>query len=192
MFWIALAVVLAPGFIATTIFFHQVYLVELRGWSLQVFASAFIVSSTMTMLSSLLSGYLIDRFSAVEILPYHLLPLAVACFVLAFIHAQWSAFAFMTLLGVSLGSSSTLFGALWPEMYGLGHLGGIRALIVALTVFATAIGPGLTGLLIDVGVPYPWQIAGMGVYCLGSIFVMVLVRDRVQSRNAPSLIVDVR
>ncbi len=188
VFWMALAGVLAPGFIATTIFFHQVYLVELRGWSLEVFASAFIVSSTMTVLSSLLSGYLIDRLSAVQILPYYLLPLAAACFVLAFVDAQWSAFAFMTLLGASLGASSTLFGALWPEMYGLEHLGGIRAIIVALIVFATAMGPGLTGFLIDAGVPYRWQIAGMGVYCLGSIFIMIFVRDRVLTRNAPSLI----
>lgn len=187
VFWMALAGVLAPGFIATTIFFHQVYLVELRGWSLEVFARAFIVSSTMTVLSSLLSGYLIDRFSAVQILPYYLLPLAAACFMLAFVDAQWSAFAFMTLLGASLGASSTLFGALWPEMYGLEHLGGIRAIIVALIVFATAMGPGLTGFLIDVGVPYPLQIAGMGVYCLGSIFIMVLVRERILTRNAPSL-----
>ncbi|MGK9286846.1 MFS transporter [Sinorhizobium meliloti] len=192
LFWMALAGVLAPGFIATTIFFHQVYLVELRGWSLEVFASAFIVSSTVTVLSSLLSGYLIDRFSAVQILPYYLLPLAAACFMLAFVDEQWSAFAFMTLLGMSLGSSSTLFGALWPEMYGLQHLGGIRAIIVALIVFATAMGPGLTGFLIDVGVPYPWQIAGMGAYCLGGIIVMLLVRGRVLIRNASVLIAATR
>ncbi|PJR14336.1 MFS transporter [Sinorhizobium meliloti] len=192
LFWMALAGVLAPGFIATTIFFHQVYLVELRGWSLEVFASAFIVSSTVTVLSSLLSGYLIDRFSAVQILPYYLLPLAAACFMLAFVDEQWSAFAFMTLLGMSLGSSSTLFGALWPEMYGLQHLGGIRAIIVALIVFATAMGPGLTGFLIDVGVPYPWQIAGMGAYCLGGMIVMLLVRERVLIRNASVLIAATR
>lgn len=192
LFWMALAGVLAPGFIATTIFFHQVYLVELRGWSLEVFASAFIVSSTATVVSSLLSGYLVDRLSAVQILPYYLLPLAAACFLLAFVDAQWSAFTFMALLGVSLGSSSTLFGALWPEMYGLQHLGGIRAIIVALIVFATAMGPGLTGFLIDAGVPYPWQIAGMGVYCLGGIIVMLIVRERALIRNSSVLVAATR
>lgn len=34
-FWVILLGVLAPGFIGTSIFFHQVYLVELRGWSIE-------------------------------------------------------------------------------------------------------------------------------------------------------------
>ncbi|TWA42348.1 MFS transporter [Sinorhizobium medicae] len=183
VFWFALSGVLAPGFIATTIFFHQVYLVELRHWSLEVFAGAFVVSSTLTVVFSLVTGYLIDRYSAVDILPFYLVPLAAACFTLAFIDSQWSAFAFMALLGASLGSSTTLFGALWPEIYGVRHLGSIRAVIVALMVFATAMGPGITGFLIDAGVPYSWQIAGMGIYCLFGIFVMNAVRSEVQSRN---------
>lgn len=70
----------------------------------------------------------------------------------------------MALLGASLGSSTTLFGALWPEIYGVRHLGSIRAVIVALMVFATAMGPGITGFLIDAGVPYSWQIAGMSTF----------------------------
>ncbi|WP_353682792.1 MFS transporter [Mesorhizobium sp.] len=37
--------VLAPAFVGTTIFFHQVYLTELRGWPLQLFASGFAVLS---------------------------------------------------------------------------------------------------------------------------------------------------
>lgn len=37
--------------------------------------------------------------------------------------------------------------------------------------------------LIDAGVPYSWQIAGMGIYCLFGIFVMNAVRSEVQSRN---------
>ncbi len=33
-------------------------------------------------------------------------------------------------------------------------------------VFGSALGPGLTGFLIDRGVSYPLQIAAMGCYCL--------------------------
>src|SRR5690606_24261192 len=147
--------VMAPGFIATTIYFHQVYLVELRGWNLELFASTFMVSATMTIVFALVSGQLIDRFSAVALLPGFLLPLAAACFVLGTFEDGWCAFAFMALLGVSNGFSSTLIGALWPEVYGTKYLGSIRALMVSATVFATAIGPGITGFLIDRGVSYP-------------------------------------
>jgi MFS family permease len=88
----------------------------------------------------------------------------------------------MGLLGVSYGFSSTLFGALWPEVYGLKHLGSIRALTVAIMVFATAMGPGLTGFLIDRGVSYPAQIVTMGLYCLVTSFLMAYVAARVRVR----------
>src|SRR5690606_23476943 len=67
LFYILLLGVMAPGFIGTTIAFHQVYLVELRGWSLEVFASAFTVSASMTVIFALVSGQLIDRFSAMAV-----------------------------------------------------------------------------------------------------------------------------
>ncbi|WP_099866690.1 MFS transporter [Pararhizobium haloflavum] len=183
IFWLASLGVLAPGFIGTTIFFHQVYLVELRGWSLQLFAAFFVVMSSMTVLFSLISGALIDRFSAVRMLPVFLLPLGVACFILAFGEAQWTALAFMVFMGVSYGFSSTLMGALWPEIYGTRHLGAVRSVIVAILVFATSLGPGLTGFLIDFGVSYPAQIGAMGVYCFAVSGLMVHVAGTIRSRN---------
>ncbi|WP_309084485.1 MFS transporter [Chelativorans sp.] len=187
LFYVLLLGVMAPGFIGTTIAFHQVYLVELRGWTLEVFASAFTVSASMTVIFALISGQLIDRFSAVAMLPAFLLPLAFACFVLAGFEGQWSVFVFMGLLGMSNGFSSTLLGALWPEIYGIRHLGAVRALIVAILVFATAMGPGLTGYLIDIGISYPLQIAAMGLYCVGAAFLMLLVSRRLHSRALQTL-----
>ena len=166
VFYMTLLGVAAPSFIVTTIFFNQVYLVELRGWSIGVFASTFAVMALINTGFTLVSGQLIDRFSGLALLPFVLLPLALACFALASVEAQWGAFVFMGLIGVSNGLSTTLFGAVWPEIYGLKHLGAIRSLIVAASVFGSAAGPGLSGWLIDVGVSYPAQIASMGVYCL--------------------------
>ncbi|MAZ84242.1 MAG: MFS transporter [Rhizobiales bacterium] len=183
IFWLCLSGVLAPGFIGTTVFFHQVYLSELRGWAPEVFASSFIVMSSMTIVFALIAGQLIDRFSAVRILPSFLLPLAASCIVLATTQSPWGAYIFMALMGISYGFSSTLFGALWPELYGAKHLGSIRAVIVAMMVLATAMGPGLTGWLIDIGVSYPAQIAAMGVYCILSAVVMTVVSRKAAGRN---------
>lgn len=131
-----------------------------------------------------MSGQLIDRFSAVALLPGFLLPLAAACFVLGTFEGGWSAFAFMALLGVSNGFSSTLIGALWPEVYGTKYLGSIRALMVSAMVFATAMGPGITGFLIDRGVSYPLQIIAMGLYCVVISVVMLQVSRKLRLRNA--------
>jgi sugar phosphate permease len=186
VFYLLLIGVMAPPFIGTTIFFHQIYLVELRGWHRETFAASFVVMSSMTVIFSLVCGALIDRFSAVRVLPTFLIPLSVACFALAASDAIWAPFVFMGLLGVSYGFSTTLFGALWPEVYGTAHLGSIRSFIVAVMVFMTAVGPGLTGLLIDLGVSYPGQIFVMGLYCLMASVVLFAVSRRLQARGAPA------
>lgn len=183
LFWAALMGVMAPSFIGTTVFFHQVYLSELRGWNLSVFAASFAILSAMTILFALIAGQLVDRFSAIRMLPSFLVPLALSCFVLAATDGAWGAYAFMALMGISYGFSSTLFGALWPELYGTRHLGGIRSLIVAFQVFATAMGPGLTGALIDMGVPYSGQIAAMGVYSVLMIVAMIVVSRKALARR---------
>jgi MFS family permease len=184
MFYLLLIGVMAPGFIGTTIFFHQVYLVELRGWSLEVFASFFTAMAFTTIVFALVSGQLIDRFSAVALLPGFLLPLAAACIVLSIFEGQWSALVFMALLGISYGFSSTLFGAVWPEVYGIKYLGSVRAMTMAIMVFATAGGPGLTGFLIDQGVSYPAQIFAMGLYCLAGALLLLFVSRRLKARTA--------
>ena len=172
LFYVMLVGVLAPPFIGTTIFFHQVYLTEIRGWDLQAFAASFAIMSVTVVSFALLAGYLVDRFSALRLLPVYLIPLGFACLVLGLVEAQWAVFAFMFLLGISYGFATTLLGALWPELYGTAHLGAVRSGIIATMVFATALGPGVTGVLIDYGVSYPLQITVMGLYCLAATIVM--------------------
>ena len=177
-FYLVASAVLAPPFIGTTLFFHQVYLTELRGWPIEVFASGFAVMSATTVVFALICGSLVDRFSAVRLLPFFLIPMALACFVVFGFTGVASIFVFMILLGISNGFSSTLLGALWPELYGTKHLGSVRSVTVALMVLASALGPGVTGVLIDRQVSYPLQIGVMGLYCVGISVVMGLVARR--------------
>jgi len=181
VFWGVSAGVLAPPFIGTAILFNQVYLVELRGWSLELFAAAFVVMAMVAILSSLTLGVLIDRFSARGVLPFMLLPLTLACIVLANIHVEAAAFVFMALLGISNGFTATLGGALWPELYGTRHIGAIRSVAFAMMVFASAAGPGLIGVLIDFHVSYDVQLMGMGGYCAlvtGLLFLTSRIAER--------------
>ncbi|WP_207484396.1 MFS transporter [Arenibaculum pallidiluteum] len=182
LFYPVLLAMMPPAFIGTAIFFHQVHLVELRGWSIGIFASSFSLYAAMTVACALLAGQLVDRFSAVALLPLYLLPMGLACLVIGTMPEQWAVFAFMALYGVSNGFSLALFGSLWPEIYGVRHLGAIRALVTALLVFASAVGPGLTGTLIDAGIAYPAQVAAMGLYCIVISLAMLPVRRRLKAR----------
>jgi len=166
IFWVLLTGVLAPSFIGTTIFYHQNYMTALHDWPPQLFAISLLVLSLTTIACALITGALVDRFGTPAILPYSLLPLSCSCFALAFSGPPSSLFVVMILLGISYGISSTLFGSLWPEIYGTAYLGSIRAVTVSAGVFATAAGPGLTGTLIDRGIELPTQMVYLGVYCL--------------------------
>ena len=186
-FWVMMTGVLAPAFIGTTVFFHQVYMVELRGWSPVAFASGFTIMGALTVVSGLATGALIDRFGSLRILPVFTAPLAASCLVLGLVPDQWAIFVFFPLLGVSYGMSQTLFGALWPEVYGTRHLGAVRSSVVAMMVFATAAGPGLTGALIDAGIGLPRQLVVMAAYCVGVGAVLALVAARVRGRMRASM-----
>ena len=180
LFYALLSGVLVPPFVGTTIAFHQVYLVELRGWSLATFASGYPVFSVATVVSALVCGWLVDRFGALRILPIFLLPLVAGTSVIALGRGEWAIFAWMACFGMAQGFSSTLLGAVWPEIYGTAHLGAIRAITVAAMVFSTAAGPGLTGVLIDSGVDYSMQVLVMGAVAavMAGLFVPLSARLR--------------
>lgn len=177
-FYLVMLAMMPPAFIGNTIFFHQVYLVELRQWSLGLFASSFTLYALMTIVFTLVSGQLIDRSSCLRFLPFYLLPLGCGLLLLGSVPASWAVFAFMALYGISNGFSLSLFGSLWPEIYGLKHLGAIRAVILSMLVFASATGPGLAGLLIDAGVDYLMLVCGLGIYCVLISVLMLRVAAR--------------
>ncbi|WP_031552736.1 MFS transporter [Parvularcula oceani] len=186
LFYLLLTGVLAPPFIGTTIFFYLDTLAHLRGFDEAIFAAAFPVKALLTVIFALICGQLVDRFGAVRVLPFFLLPLAAACITVAVSASPAGVFAFMALLGVSYGLSATLFGALWPEVYGTGYLGGVRSLVSSGMVVATAIGPALVGPLLDRGVPYETQLYAMAVWCAGACIVLVITTRLVLARLARS------
>jgi MFS family permease len=183
VFWVLLTGVLAPAFIGTTIFYHQNYLTELNNWPPQLFAVSLLVLALTTVGCALVTGALVDRFGARAVLPYFLFPLGESCFSLALSGPAFTIFIVMVFLGISYGISSTLFGALWPEIYGTEHLGSVRSITVSAAVLSTAAGPGLTGTLIDRGINLPTQMIYLGVYCLLVAAAMVAASIILRRRN---------
>ena len=60
-------------------------------------------------------------------------------------------FIILGLIGISNGFTNLLGSSTWAEIYGVKHIGSIKALTTALMVFATAFGTALFGVLIDKG-----------------------------------------
>ena len=184
LFWALMPGILAPSFIGTSAFFHQVHVSEVKGWSLALMVLGYPAYAAVTVVSSLACGWLVDRVGTVSLLPFYLLPMAAGIVIIAPGESVGSWYLMMALIGLTQGGSVALLGALWPELYGTRHLGAIKALATSAMVFSTALGPGLTGLLIDAGIAFPDQTWGFALWCLLASGGFVVVRARLRVEMA--------
>lgn len=184
LFYAMLTGVLAPPFIGTTLFFHRDHLAELRGLTDATMGAGIPVMAALTVGFALLTGRLVDRFSASRLLPIVMAPLALGCLAVAFLSGAAGVIVFFGLFGVSYGFATTLFGSIWPEAYGTKYLGSIRSVTQSAMVFATALGPWITGALIDAGVSLPTQFGWMALYCAAAGIFLLTASRQLVSRNA--------
>ena len=144
----------APGLMAqplmfTGFIFHQVHLVESRGWSLVTWASLFLMYALISVATKIVTGFWVDRFGAIRLVPFISLPMSIGLFILGTTSELFWGGMFLALTGITVGFQSTVSAPFWADMYGSKHLGAIKSLGAALMVFCTAISPVLFGWLID-------------------------------------------
>jgi len=112
---------------------------------------------------SFIAGPLIDRFGAVRLFPFYMLPLTLGFAVLAFSNHLSMIFISFTLFGVCVGISSPLKAAIWAEMYGPAHLGAINSALGTVMVISTAISPAMFGYILDARQEPFSLLVGMGL-----------------------------
>ncbi len=148
-FYTILPAILAPAFIITGIVINQSFIIESKGWGEYAIAKAFMLYSILTVITLFLSGLLVDKFTSRKLLPILNIPLLLGLITLIVLKHPYSAYIFMGFLGVTNGLTNVLLSSLWAEIYGVNHLGSIKALTGSLMVFSTALATALFGLLID-------------------------------------------
>ena len=170
LFWMALPAVLAPPTFNTAFFFHQVHLAEVKGWEHVALVALFPGYTAVNIAAMLGAGWLIDRFGSGPLAAMFLLPTTLGYVLMAGAATPAAGLVAMMLMGLSVGAGATLAGAFWAEYYGTRHLGAIRAMTAAFMVLGTAIGPGITGIVIDAGIGFDRQmlvIAGLFALAAG-------------------------
>ena len=75
---------------------------------------------------------------------------------------------------MTTGMNSTVTAAFWAETYGTKHLGAIKAMATAVMVLGSAIGPGLSGGLIDLGLTFDRQLPGFTAFFVVASFTTYL------------------
>jgi len=177
-FYIVCMTMLAMPWIATGTFVYQSFITTSKDWGPYVIAQSFMVYSILSVVTLFISGFLIDKFTSRKLLIYMNVPLFFSTVVLFYFDVEISSFFFFGLLGITNGLANVLGSSTWAEIYGVKHIGSIKALTTALMVFATAFGTALFGILIDIKFSIEQIAIVSGAYILTSIILLYLVRSK--------------
>jgi MFS family permease len=179
----------APGLMSqplmfTGFIFHQVHLVESKGWPLLGWATLFSLYAVVSVATKLVCGPLIDRFGAIRMIPLVALPMGLGLVILALADSLVWGGVFLVLTGITVGFQSTAVAPFWSEMYGSQHLGAIKSLGAAAMVFCTALSPIVIGWQIDLGVSMETLAMAAAAYVfLTSALAWYAFRSHSQSRE---------
>tara|TARA_B100000700_G_C14518437_1_gene611955 strand:- start:97 stop:627 length:531 start_codon:yes stop_codon:yes gene_type:complete len=171
---------LAMPWIATGIFVYQSFITNSKDWGQYVIAQSFMSYSVLTVITLLISGILVDKFTSRRMLIYMNVPLLLSVLIIIYFNAPVSAFVFLGLIGISNGLANLLGSSIWAEIYGVKYIGSIKALTTALMVFATAFGTALFGLLIDYGFAIENIAMISGIYISLSLVLLFFIRKKLK------------
>ena len=177
-FYVISANLLAMPWIATGVFVYQSFITSSKEWGEYVIAQSFMVYSLLSVITLLISGILIDKFTSRKLLIFMNIPLLLSTFVIIFFDIPFTAFVFLGLIGISNGLANVLGSSTWAELYGVKHIGSIKALTTALMVFSTAFGTALFGVLIDFGFTIEKIAIVSSIYIFSSIVLLFFVRKK--------------
>jgi len=181
-FYIICLNMLAMPWIATGVFVYQSFISESKGWGAFVIAQSFMVYSLLSVVTLLIAGFLIDKFTSRKLIIFMNIPLLLSTLVLIFFDNQITAFLFLGLIGISNGLANVLGSSTWAEIYGVRYIGSIKALSTALMVFSTAFGTALFGFFIDKGYSIEHIAIVSSVYIICSVFLLFFIRNKLNPK----------
>tara|TARA_B100000963_G_scaffold170643_1_gene148456 strand:- start:824 stop:2029 length:1206 start_codon:yes stop_codon:yes gene_type:complete len=177
-FYIVCANMLAMSWIATGIFVYQSFILSSKNWGPYVIAQSFMAYSVLSVITLFIAGFLIDKFSSRKLLIYMNLPFLLSLFLIIVFDNPIVSFLFLGLIGISNGLSNVLGSSTWAEVYGVKHIGSIKALTTALMVFSTAFGTAVFGLLIDKGFSIEEIFMISGAYIFLALIALIFIRNK--------------
>ena len=183
LFWIMVPAILGPSAWVTALFFQQVHFAQTKGIAHAALVALFPIYTVVGIGSTIVCGFLVDRFGSAKLIPFVGVPVALGFLILGATGSIFGVACGLALIALGHGANATFPNAFWAEFYGTRNLGGIKALATAVMVIGSAFGAGITGALIDRGLNFEDQMFGIAIMFLA---VAVLVGAGV-SRAKPNL-----
>jgi MFS family permease len=191
LFWFMVPALLGPSAFNTAFFFQQVHFAEVKGWTHLQLVALFPIYTGVSVAAMLGSGWALDRFGTARVMPFYQLPLVAAFLCFALGQSLFWAACGVVFMALTAGANSTLPNAFWAEFYGTRFMGAIKAMATAIMVLGSALGPGLTGVLIDAGAGIERQYLGVAGFFLLTTALMVIGIRRAAPRLPAAPEIDV-
>jgi MFS family permease len=166
LIWFCIPLVTASPALITVFFFQQVPLAEAKNWTLTNLVSLFPWLTFGSISFTFAAGIAVDKWGAGRLLPLIPLPLAFGFFTIAATSTLLMAAIGLVLIGIGMGLQATIVSAFWSEHYGTRHIGSIKSAVMAMSVFSSAIGPALSGILLDMDITMETQLFAYSGYFL--------------------------
>src|SRR5680860_1316688 len=181
LFWFMVPALLGPAAFNTTFFFHQVHIAEVKSLSHVELVAMFPIYTAVSIAAMMLSGWALDKVGTARLIPWMQLPMVAAFILFAYANGTWGMLAGFLFLGVNTGFNNTLPAAFWAEFYGTRHIGAIKAMAAAVMVLGSAIGPGISGVAIDLGAGIEVQFLWIAFFFVLSLIFMAIGVGRAKS-----------
>lgn len=174
LFWMMFPALLGPSAFGTAFFFHQVHFAELKSLSHLELVSLFPIYTGGSILWMVISGWLLDRLGTPKLIPWYQVPIGIGFVVFGITGSLAGVIIGILFFAMTSGGNATLPNAFWAEFYGTKHIGSIKAMATAIMVLGSAIGPGLTGVFIDIGIGLEAQFVWVGAFFAIATLMMVV------------------
>lgn len=183
LFWLMIPALLGPSAFNTAFFFLQVHFAEIKGLSHLSLVKLFPIYTIVSIIAMGASGWGLDKWGTARLMPFFQIPMVAAFLCFAFSQSLMLLMLGFVFLALTAGAGATLPAAFWAEFYGTKYIGSIKALAAAVIVLGSAIGPGITGILIDLGIGLETQFIAIAVYFVAaSILIWIGIK-----RYSPAL-----
>ena len=135
-----IAVMFNP-FVTAGVFIHQFALITIKSWPDEWFAVSLMGFGLARILSTFLTGYFVDKFSAKQLIAFIQIPATLGFLSLLVLDNKWALMIFTFGNGFAVSAGSIIGTALWVECYGNEKVAKIKSMVSTLMIFSTALSP---------------------------------------------------
>lgn len=146
--------------------FHLVSIFTDAGLSREKALAVFIPFSVISVVISLLGGWISDRIKLKYLLYLILTGELIALFCLGKLENEVFYYGFILGNGITSGTYNVLMAVTWPRFYGRENLGKITGFVMSLVVFASALGPILLSFVFSWSGSYKFAFWGLAIFVL--------------------------